>query len=57
MKSIQDKIQRAIEGVIDGSSCDKCCQLVKRIKESILKYRAFLEEESKAGEALYSKYK
>jgi len=36
VKNIQDKIQRVIEGVIDANSCDKCCQLVKRIKESIL---------------------
>lgn len=57
VRLIQDKIQRSIEGVVDDQSCEKCCQLVKRIKDSIMKYRACLEEESKTSEELYCKYK
>ena len=38
-------------------ACDKCCQLIKRVRGSIMNYRAFLEESVELAEALYSREK
>jgi hypothetical protein len=42
---------------VGEGSCDKCCQLVRRIKDSVIKYRAYLEEESNVAETFYQNYK
>ncbi len=38
-------------------ACDKCCQMLKKIKGSIMKYRELMEAEASAVEGLYEKFK
>jgi hypothetical protein len=38
-------------------TCDKCCQMLKKIKGSIMKYRELMEAEANAVEGLYEKFK
>ena len=58
MRNIQDGIQRSIETMLDNPEvCEKCCQLVKRIRGAIMNYRAFLEESVELAEALYAREK
>ena len=38
-------------------ACDKCCQMLKKIKGSIMKYRELMETEANAVEGLYEKFK
>jgi hypothetical protein len=28
----------------EEATCNKCCQMIKKIKESVMKYRQYLEE-------------
>ncbi len=57
MRHIQESIQRSIETMLGPEACDKCCQLVKRIRDSIMRYRGFLEESGELAEALYQREK
>ena len=40
-----------------GQDCEKCCQMMKRVKEGIMKYRLFLEEEANTAEMFYLNFK
>jgi len=42
IKSIHHQMQRCLDTLLTPESCQQCCLLLKRIKESIMKYRNFL---------------
>ena len=50
-------VLNAIEEVFNGEACGKCCEILKRMKESIIKYKKYLEGEAGEFEKLYDKYK
>jgi hypothetical protein len=39
------------------NGCDKCCLMMRKIKDSVVRYRKFLEEEAGLAEALYQNFK
>jgi hypothetical protein len=57
IRGIQERMQQAIEGIVGADSCDKCCQLVRRLKDSIINYRTFLDEQAKLAEKIYEQTK
>jgi hypothetical protein len=40
-----------------GEPCARCCMLLKKLKDSILQYRNYLEHEAEEVEKLYGKHK
>lgn len=53
---IQDRIQSSLDSSLP-EGCSKCCLMMKRMKEGIMKYRVFLEEEANAAELSYNTLK
>lgn len=40
-----------------GDSCESCCQLLKRVKDSLLRIKTHLEQETAEMDKIYHKYK
>jgi hypothetical protein len=47
----------ALEGAFGGSACARCCEILRKLKDSIMRFRKYLEGESTEMERLYDKYK
>jgi hypothetical protein len=51
------EVESKLQEPFGREACDKCCQMLKKIKGSIMKYRELMETEANAVEGLYEKFK
>ncbi len=56
MAAAEGEVMRAVEGAV-GSGCGRCCEILRKLKDSVLRFRKYLEGESREMERLYDKYK
>lgn len=47
----------AIEQAFSAEACGKCCEILRKLKDSIIKFKKYLEGESAEFERIYDKYK
>lgn len=45
MKEIEGNIENVLDNEVFEEGCEKCCIFLKKIKGSILQYKAYLTEE------------
>lgn len=43
---MENEVMRTIEKAFEENACHKCCEILRKLKESILKFRRYLEGES-----------
>ena len=41
----------------NSDECNKCCVMIKKIKDSVMRYRQYLEQEGEECERLYNMLK
>lgn len=44
--SMEDEVMKAIEKAFEVNSCNKCCDILRKLKDSIMRFRKCLEGES-----------
>jgi hypothetical protein len=53
----ETSVLSAIEQAFTGEACTKCCEILKKLKDSIIRFKKYLEGESAEFERIYDKYK
>lgn len=43
---MEQEIMMQIENVFKDEACQKCCEILKKLKDSILRFRKYFEGES-----------
>lgn len=57
VSEISERIEAVLQSQQVDEACEKCCSFLKRIKESLVKYRAYLSEQESQLDGLYEQYK
>ena len=61
MINIEEAVNKAgnirTADIIGSSMCNRCCEVLKKVKGSIINYKDYLEAEAQEVEKLYAKHK